>query len=214
MGIRALLGGSPRVEDWVVRGLQLGIGVMLLIGVVRLDPRLVVNAGVALIGTVIPVIVARDTQVHLGAGVTVAIAAALFFHTLGMLGVYERVVWWDHFTHVFSAALVASLGYALTRAVDDHVSALTLGPRFTVAFIVVATIAFGVVWEVLEFLGRWAAEAIGGEPLLVQYGLADTMMDLVFDAVGALFIGLFGIGRLTGLTATFADGLWSDRNGE
>lgn len=186
---------------------------MMVVGLVRLDPRLVVNAGVALIGTVIPAILARDTRVHLGAWVTVAIAAALFFHTLGMLGVYEAVGWWDHFTHVFSAALVASLGYALTRAVDEHVPALHLGPRFTVAFIVVATIAFGVVWEVLEFLGRWAAEGVGGEPLLVQYGLGDTMLDLVFDAVGAVLIGLFGVSQLSGLTSTFEEGLWSDGNG-
>lgn len=202
------------VETVVVRGLQFGIGVMLFVGVVRLDPPLVVNAGLALVGTVIPAIVARDLKLHLGAGVTMMIAVALFLHTLGMLGVYESVGWWDHLTHVFSAALVTSLGYALTRAVDEHVESLALPPRFTVVFVVVATIAVGVVWEVLEFLGRWVTEGVGAEPLLIQYGLGDTMLDLVFDAVGAILIGVFGVGRLTRLTTALEEGLWSDTNKE
>jgi len=202
------------VENGVVRVLQAGIAAMLFVGLVRIDPRLVVNAALALIGTVLPAILARDARVHLGAGVTTMIAAALFFHTLGMVGVYEHIAWWDHLTHVFSAALVASLGYALTRAVDRHLEALYLPPRFTVAFVVLATLAVGVLWEVLEFLGRAVTVALGTEPLLVQYGLEDTMLDLVFDVVGAVLIGVFGVGRLSRLTAALEAGLWSGTDGE
>ncbi|MFB6104673.1 MAG: hypothetical protein ABEJ57_06270 [Halobacteriaceae archaeon] len=205
---------STTVETVVVRGSQAGIAALLFVGLVRIDPRLVVNAGLALIGTVLPAILARDARVNLGAGVTAMIAAALFFHTLGMVGVYEAINWWDHLTHVFSAALVASLGYALTRAVDRHVEALYLPPRFTVAFIVLATLAVGVLWEVLEFLGRQVTLAVGATPLLVQYGLEDTMLDLVFDAIGAILIGVFGVGRLSRLVGAIEAGLWSGTDRE
>lgn len=198
----------------VVRLLQLGITVMLLIGLVRIDPRLVVNAAFALVGTALPAILARDARVHLGAGMTTLIAAALFFHTVGMVGVYDSIGWWDHLTHVFSAAMVAALGYSLTRAVDRHVDALVLPPRFTVAFVVIATLAVGVLWEILEFLGRTVTGWLGTEPLLVQYGLDDTMLDLVFDVVGAVLIGLFGLSHLSGLTTRFEEGLWAESEDE
>lgn len=214
MSVRSPDALSTAVEYGLVRALQAGILVMMGIGLVRIDPRLVVNAGLALVGTVIPAIVARDHRVHLGAWVTLWITAALFLHTVGMVGIYERVGWWDHLTHVFSAALVAALGYSVVRAVDRHLEDLVLPPRFTVAFVVVATLAVGVLWEVLEFLGREAATIVGGEPLLIQYGLDDTMLDLVFDVVGAVLVGVFGVSRLSSLTAAIETGLFSESDRE
>jgi hypothetical protein len=65
--------------------------------------------------------------------------------------------------------------------------------------------AFGVVWEVLEFGTRAATDLVGVEAVLVQYSLEDTIVDLIFDAVGAVLVALFGTQRLqsvvTALTA-------------
>jgi hypothetical protein len=69
-------------------------------------------------------------------------------------------------------------------------------------FILTFTLALGVFWEVLEFFIRLSAEFLGIEAILVQYGLADTITDLVFDTVGAVLVALFGTETLSGLVDT------------
>lgn len=61
------------------------------------------------------------------------------------------------------------------------------------------TMALGVFWEVVEFGARALAEASGYGPILFQYGLEDTLLDPVFDAVGAVVVALFGTPALSGM---------------
>jgi hypothetical protein len=95
--------------------------------------------------------------------------------------------------------LVAAVGYAATRAVDEYSDAVYLPRRFLFVFILTFTLAAGVFWEVLEFFIRLGADFFGAEAILVQYGLGDTMLDLVFDTVGALIVALFGTETLSGV---------------
>lgn len=189
----------------IERGLQAAIGLMLAAGVVTANPGLAVNAAAGLGVTVLPAVLARDYRVYLGARLTAVITVAVFLHVAGMTGLYEVVAWWDHLTHTLSGILVAASGYAVVRALDEHSDALSLTPEFTFAFVLLFTMALGVVWEVLEFLARSLAGVVGVDPLLVQYGLADTLWDLVFDAVGAVLLAVFGAGKLQGLVRTLAD---------
>ena len=113
---------------------------------------------------------------------TLWIAVAGFLHSLGMLGLYESLSWWDHLTHFVSAALVAALVYAFVL-VDGVGQSLGAGPAA-----VAVTVVVGVGWELLELgareLGRW----LDVDPVLVYYGRLDTALDLIFDLAGAIVV--------------------------
>lgn len=195
------------------RLLQVAIGVILLGGLVTRSLAVVVNAGMALAVTFVPAILRRDYRITLGPALTAFITVALFLHTIGMLGLYGRFWWWDHVTHTLSAALVAAAGYATVQAFDDYSDAIYFPPRFTFVFIVLVTLAFGVLWELLEFVARELADLVGAEPVLVVYGLEDTVVDLLFDAIGAVLVGLFGTESVEGLVDQLTERFdaWAER---
>lgn len=93
----------------------------------------------------------------------------------------------------------ASVAYATVRAVDVHSDAIYLPPRFLAVFVLLFTLALGVGWEVLEFDARTLGEAYGYGPLLYQYGRADTVVELVFDGLGAVVVALFASDALSEL---------------
>lgn len=191
--------GSPRRHRQASRLLQAAIVAVLVAGVARGSVGVAVNAAVALAVTALPAVLERDPRVALDPRLTLYLTAAVLLHAVGMLGLYDDVWWWDHLTHTLSATVVAAAGYAGARALDRHSPALALPREFMAAFVLLLTLALGVAWEVLEFAARGLADALGMEPVLVQYGLEDTVMDLVFDAVGALLVAAFATQRLGGL---------------
>lgn len=192
----AVTEGSARP---VVHGMQVIIAAIFLAGLVARDPRLSVNALLALIGTFIPALLTRDFRVHIGAKATLWITGALCLHVIGMVGAYEAIFWWDHLTHLVSASLVAAIAYTVVTAADRHLEELYL-PGWTVSVLLfVWTLGLGVLWEVMEFVGRAIAVEVGTDPLLVQYGLEDTMLDLAVDGAGGLIIAILGPERLDNL---------------
>jgi len=133
------------------------------------------------------------------------ITVAVFFHALGTLFIpgvgtfYQNVWWWDHLTHVLSSTVVATAGYAFFRAIDEYAPELYFPPVFLFCFLFVITLAFGVVWEIIEFALSGAASLTGSTSVLVQYGVTDTMLDLVFDTAGAFVVAILGTAYLSGL---------------
>lgn len=198
MGARVL--ASPRWLRRFTRGMQAAILAVLLAGLWTRNASVIINALLAFGVTLLPAVLERDYQLTMAPEVTVWIAGTVLLHAVGMLGPYGAVWWWDHVTHTLSAAVVASVGYAGVRAVDLHSDAIYLPPRFLAVFVLLGTLALGVFWEVIEFLGRAVAESFGFGPILFQYGLEDTLLDLVFDAVGAAVAALFGTQALSGFT--------------
>ncbi|WP_224267921.1 hypothetical protein [Haloprofundus salinisoli] len=188
---------SARRQRRLSRGLQLVIGAALVVGLLQRNLSVVANAAIALSVTFLPALLERDTDINLGAGVTLWVTLAVSLHSLGMLGLYTAIPWWDNLTHTLSATVVAGVGYATTRALDEHTRAVFFPPRFLSVFILVVTLAFGVFWEVLEFSMRVVTDLLGIQAVLIQYSLEDTLMDLVFDAVGAVLVALFGTQRLS-----------------
>jgi hypothetical protein len=171
---------------------------VLAIGVWTRNVSVVVNAVLGLAVTFAPAVLERDYRLHLSPGISVFVAVAVFLHTVGMLGLYTDVWWYDHLTHAFSASLVAAAGYATARAVDAHRDDLQFPPRFLAAFILLLTLALGVLWEVAEWVAREAALALAFDPVLVVYGVEDSILDLVFDAVGAVLVATLGTRYLAG----------------
>ncbi|AFK19671.1 hypothetical protein E6P09_01800 [Haloferax mediterranei ATCC 33500] len=188
---------SQQSERVVGRAIQLAICLIFFAGVYTRNLSVLVNAVVALSATFLPAILRRDWQIRLHPFLGMWLAMAVLLHAIGMLGPYHYIDWWDHVTHTLSATVVAAVGYTTARAIDEYSDAVYFPDRFMFVYILLFTLAAGVFWEVLEFGARLAADAVGMEAILVQYGLGDTIIDLVFDSVGAALVALFGTSPLT-----------------
>ncbi|MGA9402603.1 hypothetical protein [Haladaptatus sp.] len=176
----------------LVRYLQFAIASVAFVGLVTRNVGVLINGSFALGVTFLPGVLKRDYRLSLSPTLTLWITVAVCLHAIGMLGLYDEVWWWDHLTHLLSATLVAGVGYATARAFDEHSDAVYFPPRFMFVYVLLFTLAAGVIWEVLEFTTRASAGFIGVKPVLIQYGLSDTIVDLIFDAAGAVLVALFG----------------------
>ncbi len=181
----------------LVRLLQVALLGIAIVGLIRFNWGLVINAGVSLGVTFLPGILSRDYRVPLNAGLTLWITTAVFLHAVGALGPYQWFGWYDSVTHTLSATIVAGAGYASARALAEYDDTLEIPSEFMFVFILVFVLAFGVLWEILEFASGGVASLIGGEAVLAQYGVRDIVLDLVFNAVGALVVALLGTAYLT-----------------
>lgn len=184
--------------------MQAGIALVFGLGALSGSLSVMVNAAVALAVTFLPAIIERDWEIRLNPLLTLWISLAVLLHAVGMLGPYTTISWWDHVTHTLSATVVAGVGYATTRALDEHSEAVFFPTRFLFVYVLLFTVAFGVFWEVLEFAARGAALRLGMEEILVQYGLEDTIVDLIFDSLGAVLVSLFGTGALAPVVDSLA----------
>ncbi len=191
----------------LVRLLQVTLLGIALVGVVQFNLGLVVNAGVSLGVTFLPGILTRDYRIPLNVGVTLWITTAVFLHAVGALGPYEWFGWYDSVTHTLSATIVAGAGYASAQALADHDDALEIPSEFMFVFILVFVLAFGVLWEILEFASGGVASLVGGEAVLAQYGTRDIVLDLAFNAVGALLVATLGTDYLRDVARGVAETL-------
>ncbi|AKH96693.1 hypothetical protein [Halanaeroarchaeum sulfurireducens] len=190
---------GDRLQRVAVRGMQAIIAAILLWGLWTTNVSIVVNGTVGLLVTFLPGVLDRDYEITLGPWLTFLLTFAILAHTVGITGPYRGVWWWDNVTHTLSAAIVAVVGYATTKALDEHVEDIYLPPDFMYAFIGLFTLATGVVWELLEFFARELARLTGQDAVLIQYGVRDTILDLLFDAVGAIIAAIVGVPRVQNL---------------
>ncbi len=211
--IRDRIGMTPGQQAAAARLMEYVLVGLVFIGFERGTFGIVVNAGVALLIVQLPPILERDHEIPMDPALTLWITAAAFFHALGTVGVpgqqasfYRSLWWWDHFTHALSASVVAAVGYATVRAVDRHSDGVSLSARFVFVFILVFVVAFGVLWEVLEFALGLLGDVTGGT-VLTQYGLEDTMVDLLFNMGGAVVAAVWGTAYLTDVTGAIVDRL-------
>ncbi|MFB6220375.1 MAG: hypothetical protein ABEH90_02955 [Halolamina sp.] len=212
MRLRDRLGVSERVQRLATRAMQFALVGIIAIGFERGSIGIVVNAGVGFLVTYLPAILERDYDIPMDPLLVLWITTAVFLHAFGTVGLpgsplspYRSVWWWDHMTHGFSASIVAAAGYTTVRALDNHTKAVRFPSEFVFVFVLLFTVAFGVFWEVIEFaLGRLAAMAGTGN-VLTQYGLDDTMKDLVFDTLGGIVVGLWGTAYLSDVTGALTE---------
>ena len=214
MRLRDRVGLSERRQKQASYVMELTMVGILFAGLERGSTTIVVNAFVGIVVTQIPPILERDYNIPMDPALTLWITAAVFFHALGVLGLpgseqnfYGTIPWWDHFTHALSSSVVAAVGYATARALDEHSEEIYLPPKFMFVYILLFVLAFGVLWEVIEFSLGEAARAMGNQALLTQYGLDDSMLDLVFDTIGAIIVAIWGTAHLTDVAGYIADQL-------
>ncbi len=198
---------SDRTQRLATRAMEFALVGIIAIGLERGSVGIVVNASVAFAVTYLPAVLERDYNIPMDPTLVLWITTAVFLHAFGTVGLpgsplspYRSVWWWDHLTHAFSASIVAAVGYTTVRALDNHTTSLRFPSEFLFVFILLFTIAFGVFWEVIEFaIGRFAAMT-GSGSVLTQYGLDDTMKDLVFDTLGGVVVALWGAAYLSDVT--------------
>jgi len=186
-------------------GMQVILVVVLLYGLVILDLPTVVNASIALGITFLPGVLEDDYRIPLEPELVFWLTSAVFLHALGSAGLYDLLGLWDTLTHTISASIVAAAGYAVVRAIDLHTDEIHLPPTLMAAFILLFVLAFGVLWEIVEFAIDLSAEWFGFEAVVSQHGINDTIGDLIFDFVGAVVAAVWGSFYLTTLSSQIAD---------
>jgi hypothetical protein len=161
---------------------------VLAVAALRRNGAAVVNAVASLVVAVVAIAVAAgfdfDGGQFVAPELAVWAAAAGLLHSVGMLGPYDSIWWWDHLTHTVSGTLLTALVYAAIL--------VTVGGTWSYSVVAAATVGFtflaGVFWELIELAARAVGERFGIEPVLVHYGWRDTAYDLLFDLVGAVVV--------------------------
>jgi hypothetical protein len=215
MGRLERLGLTEPRQRRLVRVLQVVMVGIFALGIWLGNGGIAVNAGIGLAVTFLPAVLERSYKFTLSAGIVLWITVAMFLHAFGtvplpgldFLSPYRGTWWWDHMTHALSSSLVAAVAYAIVRALEDHTEFVTMPPRFLFAFMLLFVLAFGVLWELLEFYISVAASALGTGSVLTQYGLEDTVLDMFYNTLGGLIVALFGAATLAGVVDDLADRL-------
>ena len=214
MRLRDRIGLTDRRQRQLTRAMQVSLLVLIGLGLERGNLGIVVNGVIGLGVTQLPAVLERDYHIPMDSALTLWITAAVFLHALGTAGLpgsevnfYRSIWWWDHLTHTLSSSIVAAAGYATARAVELHSDAVSLPDRFMFVLILLFVLAFGVFWEVIEFAVAGAAALSGTPAVLVQYGLEDTMLDLLFDTLGGVVVAVWGTAHLTDLVGAIAERL-------
>lgn len=113
---------------------------------------------------------------------------------------YYRVPSWDLILHMFSGAMLGALGFVLVSFLNDSEKVnMQLSPIFVTLFAFCFALAAGTLWEIYEFL----ADGVLGtnmqkfitadrEVLVGRDALADTMEDLIVDALSSLAVCIIG----------------------
>jgi len=214
MRLREHLGLSTRRQRQLSRAMQVMLVGLVGLGLERGNVGIVVNATIGLGVTQLPAVLERDYHIPMDPALTLWITVAVFFHALGTAGLpgsgtsfYRSIWWWDHLTHTLSSSIVAAVGYATARAVELHSDGVSLPDRFMFVFILLFVLAFGVFWEVIEFSVAGIASLSGTQSVLTQYGLGDTMLDLLFDTLGGVVVAVWGTAHLTDVIGAIAERL-------
>jgi hypothetical protein len=172
----------------LLAGLLGSLCLLLFITVRRRNVAAAVNTFLSLALASLAVVLAGGyspvTETAFSPELPLLVAVAGLLHSVGMLGFYESVWWWDHLTHTVSATLIAALVYAALIVAADGTAPTTTTAVLTVAY----TFAIGVFWELIELVARAVGERYDIEPVLVHYGWRDTAFDLVFDVLGAIVV--------------------------
>lgn len=182
----------------LTRTLQLVLVGLAVVGLATARFEMVLTSSIALGVTLLPALLRREYGYSMEPGLVLWVTVAMLLHTAGSLGLYEQFQWYDEIAHTASAMLVAGVGYASFRALEIHSEEIDVPSEFRTVFIVVFVLAAGMFWEVLEF-------AFGG--FLTVYGIDDVVTDMVFNAVGAVIVAVWGTGYLGGLVGFFSQRL-------
>lgn len=205
---------SERRQRQLSRGMELLLVGLLFIGIDRGSVGIIVNTTAALVVVQLPAILERDFGLTMDPQLVLWITAAAFLHGIGIVGIpgvsssfYKSLGWWDHLTHSLSASVVAAAGYATVRAVDLHSEDVSIPGKYVGIILLIFVLAFGVLWELLEFAIGVTADAMETQGILTQYGIEDTLKDLTFNTIGGIIVAIWGGVYLSELSTAISEKL-------
>lgn len=187
--------------------MQISLFAIVVYGLLAGQPKAIINGGIGLGVTLLPAILRRNYQFSLDPWLGLWITTAVFLHTLGSAGLYLQFTWWDSVTHALSASLVAGVGYTAARVIDLHNDEIHIPTQFVFVYLFIVVLAFGVIWELFEFALDLISAETGVTMPLAQHGLDDTVVDMLYNSLGALLVALFGQVHLTGVAESLRDRL-------
>lgn len=135
-----------------------------------------------------PLIVERNFKISLPWGMELLILIPLTMHLWGgVLGLYA-IPYYDKVAHFISSAIIAFLALIVIYVLDVYWEGLKMDLFMVGFFIVIFTIALGGIWEIGEFISDLVI--VGGPK--AQVSLEDTMMDLIYDSIAGILVGIGG----------------------
>ncbi len=146
---------------------------------------------IALILTMVPYTIRHRVHFVVPWEVNFLIALSLFLHIAGYSYQWyaDLYPYYDKIAHFIASITISLLGF-LTVFLLDRFSCLRMQKWQIFFFIIMFTLALGAIWEIWEYMLDTLFSSFLGEPL--QHGLDDTMLDLIFDLVGALIVAVLG----------------------
>ena len=148
------------------------------------------NTALIFLLMVAPSFLKSKYSVYLPFELDLAIVSFIFFTLfLGSLrDFYELFPLWDTVLHFQSGILLGIVGFVLIYILNEQkTKRLELNPGFISFFAVTFSLAISVVWEIYEYI---VDTFLGFN--MQETGLPDIMGDLIFNAIGALIVGLVG----------------------
>ena len=203
--IRRLFGVSDEKQKLATRAMHAGLFILLIAGIILKDLSTSVNAATGLVITFIPHFITRKYNIKYDTGLALWITLAVFLHLMGTFVFYDNIARWDNITHALSASVVAAGGYTIIRAIDIYVDEIYIPPKVLFLLILLFVLATGVLWEIIEFISDELTSELGYEAILAQHGIHDTMIDLIFDLLGAILAATWGTAYLSDISYRLAD---------
>lgn len=191
--------GDGRGSDWMRWLLSIPLGTFLswlmilaMAWVVpaslwRGDYPLAIMAFLAVGVSLLPALVQRNSRIVLPWELVFLIVLQLHLHTFWgvWLRLYDSQWFWDNLLHLQGTMIVSFLGFLCAYALHASKRLRLSGP-FLALFTVIFGNALGAWWEIAEFLVDKTLKKN------TQYGLDNTMMDLIHNFVGSLLAAGLG----------------------
>jgi len=142
--------------------------------------------------SLIPTLIHRKLHIVVPWEVTFLIALTLFLYTGGYIYHWylDLSPYYDIFSRLIGSLTVALLGFLAVLIMMRASTCLEFANWQIFFFIVIFTLAIGVIWEIWEFAMDTMAGAYLATPF--QQGNTDTMLDLVIDLGAGMFIAVVG----------------------
>jgi hypothetical protein len=162
--------------------------ILLIISIWNLDWVWILGSVLAIIISLIPTVLKRNFNVTLPWMLDFLIVFALFLHIGGgVLNAYHTIPLYDKFAHFISSILVTFLAFISIYILDKYWDGLHMDKYAMAFFVVITAMALGVVWEFYE----WGTDLVFGTN--EQWGLQDTMSDLLVDTIGGIIVAIIGV---------------------
>ena len=163
--------------------------VILAIKAIFSGPEVWVYSGIfCTVFVFVPTLMRRYLDISIPVALEFLLFLALFLHVGGgALGIYDMFGPWDLVTHFVSTFMLALIGITLFYMANHHWDIMRMTPARMVLVTMIIAMSLGFLWEGME----WAADRLFD--IRAQDGIADTLGDLVMDAVGGLAAAMLAV---------------------